>query len=376
MAPASARNLFCPLPHPRCHPEIAKPVRSTLEPSTDRHCATRGGDGYRRKVFPPPEPAPPPPIANKRVLGGLFRFESNSRDLINLVEAAYGGLPAQTFPNVTAEFRVEMHLVPRSANSRVTEPPAPQIRQEGVQLRANIDASNYVTIDPARHRARVVASEDMLQHAYHLRCELIEFAVFILAARGIGLVPLHAACVGRHGRGLLLLGGSGSGKSTLALHGLLHGLDLLAEDAVFVHPADLFATGVPNYLHLRRDAPDFTEDEAVRSWIGHAPVIRRRSGIEKFEVDLRGGYGRPAAGLLALVGAVFVSDQPAERPEASLTRLGAHQADRLFEADQPCAPSQPGWRRFKREIINRGVHQLRRGRHPRDSVDALRRLLD
>lgn len=369
------RNFFCLARHLRCHPEIANPVRSNLEPSIDRHGAVRGG-GYPRKVFPPPEPASPLLGATKRVLGGVFRFESNSHDLIDLVEAAYGGLPAQIFPNVVAEFRVELRLSSRRANPWAIEPPVPQVRQEGKRLHAGIDASNYVVIDPACRCARVVASEDMLQHAYHLRCELIEFAVFILAARGIGLVPLHAACVGRHGRGLLILGGSGSGKSTLALHGLLHGLDLLAEDAVFVRPSDLLATGVPNYLHLRSDALDSVEDDAIRRWVAHAPVIRRRSGVRKFEVDLRQEYGRPAAHSLALVGAVFVSAQAADHSDALLTELGAHEASRLLEADQPYAPTQPGWRRFKREIMDRGVHQLRRGRHPRDSVDAFCRLLD
>jgi hypothetical protein len=351
-------------------------VRSNLEPSIDRQGTVHGGDRCHRKVLPPPGPACPSLGATKRVLGGIFRFESNSRELIGLVEAAYGGLPAQTFPGVVVEFRIEMRLLPRHANPWTIEPPAPRIRQEGNRLRAVIDASNYVLIDPACRCARVVASEDMLQHAYHLRCELIEFAVFILAARGIGLVPLHAACVGRNGRGLLILGGSGSGKSTLALHGLLRGLDLLAEDAVFVHPSDLLATGVPNYLHLKSDALDFVANGAVRGWIAHAPVIRRRSGVRKFEVDLRQGPGRPATCPLALVGAVFVTARAADRPDALLTRLGAYEAGCLLEADQPYAPSQPGWRRFKREIIDRGIHQLRRGRHPRDSVDALCRLLD
>lgn len=351
-------------------------MRSNLKPSSDCHEAIRGGDGYRGKAFRPPEPAFPSQTAAKRVLGGLFRFESNNRDLIGLVEAAYGGLPSQTFTGAAAEFLVEMRLSSRRANSWATEPPAPRIWQEGNRLRAEIDASNCVVIDPECRHAQIVATEDMLQHAYHLRSELIEFAVFTLAARGIGLVPLHAACVGQHGRGLLLLGGSGSGKSTLALHGLLQGLELLAEDAVFVQPASLLATGVPNYLHLRREALDFVEDDAIRGWVARAPVIRRRSGVRKFEVDLRQKYGRSATGPLALVGAVFVSAQPAERADALLTRLGAHEASRLFEADQPYAPSQPGWRCFKREIMDRGIHQLRRGRHPRDSVDALCRLLE
>jgi hypothetical protein len=353
------------------------PVRSSAEPSIDRPGEIRRDVARHRKSFPPPGPACPSLlITSKRVLGGVFRFESNSRDLLDLVEAAYGGLPPQTFPDSTAEFRVDMRLLPRRMGTGAAEPPAPRIRHEGDRIRADIDASNYVRIDPARHRAQVVVSEDMLMHAYHLRCELIEFAVFILATRGIGLVPLHAACVGRRGRGVLLLGASGSGKTTLALHGLLRGLDLLAEDAVFVHPASLVATGVPNYLHLRSDAPDFVEDEAIRDWVTRAPVIRRRSGITKFEVDLRRRYGRPARGPLALAGAVFVSAQPAGRPDALLMPLHPDQVGRLLEADQPNASGQPGWRRFKRGIMDKGVHQLRRGCHPGDSIDALRRLLD
>ena len=350
-------------------------MRSNLEPSIDRGAVVRGGDGCRRKAFALLEPVGAPLETSKRVLGGVFRFESHSPELLELVEAAYGRLPSQAFPGIAAEFRVAMRLLPRSVNAWATEPPAPRIRQEGDRIRADIDDSNYVIIDCARCRAQIVATEDMLRHAYHLRCELIEFAVFVLATRGIGLAPLHAACVGIDGRGLLLLGASGSGKSTLALHGLVRGLDLLAEDAVFVQPATLLATGVPNYLHLRSDALDFIAGDAMLAWITHAPVIRRRSGVKKFEVDLRRGYGRPAPCPFALVGAVFVTPRPADDDNALLTRLSAQRAGRMLEADQPHASRQPGWRAFKRGIMEKGIHQLRRGRHPGDAIDALRRLL-
>lgn len=327
-------------------------------------------------MSPPPGPACATLSVSKRVLGGLFRFESNRGELLDAVEAAYGGLPPQAIPDITAEFRVEMRLLPRISNTWTTEPPVPRIRQQGDRIRAEIDDSNYVVIEPARHRAQIVATKDMLRHAYHLRCELIEFAVFVLATRGIGLAPLHAACLGSEGRGLLLLGTSGSGKSTLALHGLLRGLDLLAEDAVFVHPVTLLATGVPNYLHLRREALGFVSDDAIRGWISDAPVIRRRSGVQKFEVDLRRGFGRAATGPSALVGAVFLSAEPAEGHDALLTRLDADAADHWLDADQPNASRQPGWHAFKRGIMDKGLHQLRRGSHPDDAVDALRRLLD
>jgi hypothetical protein len=238
-----------------------------------------------------------------------------------------------------------------------------------------MDAANYVVLDPAQRQALVVASDDMLLRPYHLRYELIEFAVFTLATRGLGLVPLHGACVGRDGRGVLLLGASGAGKSTLALHSLLLGLDFLAEDAVFVQPERMLATGVANFLHVQADALRFVDDERSRRWVAGAPVIRRRSGVEKFEADLRQARGRLAPQPLALAGAVFVSSQLADDPAALLTPIPAGEIAARLRADQPYASGQPGWHRFEQQLIAQGVHELRRGRHPRSSVDALRQLL-
>lgn len=142
-----------------------------------------------------------------------------------------------------------------------------------------MDACNYLMLSVPQRRAMLVVSEDMLAHAYHVRYELIEFAVFLLAARGLGLVPLHGACVGRRGRSVLLLGASGAGKSTVALHSLLHGLDFVAEDGVFVAPNSLLTTGVANFLHLRAETLGLV-DPPTRAWISASPVIRRRSGVE------------------------------------------------------------------------------------------------
>lgn len=312
----------------------------------------------------------------KQVLGGHFRFESDSEALLHLVEAAYGGLPRHRLPGTAVEFRIELRLLPRQPSMGDREPP-PLRMQSGAGLICGVmDTSNYVMLAPAQGRALVVASEDMLGWPYHLRYELIEFAVFTLAARRLGLVPLHGACIGRRGRGVLLLGTSGSGKSTLALHGLLQGMDFLAEDAVFVQPQNLLATGVANYLHVQADALRFVDDDGARRWIGAAPVIRRRSGVEKFEADLRHGHGRLAAAPLALAGAVFVSSQSADDPDVLLRRVPCEDVVARLCADQPYASTQPGWSFFGQQLAQLGVHELRRGRHPRAAVEALRQLLD
>jgi hypothetical protein len=84
-------------------------------------------------------------------------------------------------------------------------------------LCATIDAGNYVVVDVGMSRALICVSKAMLQQPYYPRYELIELAFLTLATRGQALVPLHAACVGTNGNGVLLIGASGTGKSTLCL---------------------------------------------------------------------------------------------------------------------------------------------------------------
>lgn len=312
----------------------------------------------------------------KWVLGGCFVFESNSRPLLDLVETAYGGLPTHQLANAWPEFRVTLRLVSRNTPAHAGEPPLVQMQSGGGVLCGVMDASNYAVLMPEERRALIVASEDMLGHPYHLRYELIEFAVFTLAARGLGLVPLHGACMGWKGKGLLLLGASGSGKSTLALQGLLRGMDFLSEDAVFVHPESLQATGVPNYLHIKPDALRCVGDERARRWMGDASLIRRRSGVEKLEVDVREGSGHLAPAPLRLAGAVFVSSEQAQNPDVLLRGMPEGEAARRLAEDQPYASGQPGWCSFVHGMIALGMYELRRGLSPASSVDALLQLLE
>lgn len=313
----------------------------------------------------------------RRVLGADIRFVSDSEALLALADTAYDGLPEHRLSLDVPELRIELRMAERGPVAPMDEPP-PVRMQAGADLLCGVmDACNYAVISPARREALVVASADMLErHPYHVRYELIEFAVFVLAARVQSLVPLHGACVGRDGRGLLLLGGSGAGKSMLSLHAWLRGMDFLAEDAVFVQPDRLLATGVGNYLHLKDDAFRFVRDESLRRWISSAPTIRRRSGIEKYEADLRRGPGRLAATPLTLCGVVLVDARPATDPARRIAPLPPDAIPELLAADQPYAAAQPGWTRFVSGCQRIGAYRLHRGAHPEDGVDALSSLLD
>jgi energy-coupling factor transporter ATP-binding protein EcfA2 len=213
----------------------------------------------------------------------------------------------------------------------------------------------------------------MLNFPYHARYELIEFAVFTLAARVQGLVSLHGACVGEHGRGVLLMGPSGAGKSTVTLQCLLSGLDFMSEDAVFVTPDTLLATGVANFLHVRSDSLRWlARNQAAR--IRMSPVIQRRSGVRKFEVDLRRGDYHLAPAALEIGAVVFLSARSA--PGSPLLRpLSKQQLLERLAAEQAYAANQPQWAGFKRNVSRLDAFELRRGSHPQEAVEALRGII-
>jgi hypothetical protein len=312
-----------------------------------------------------------PPLA---LLGTEFHFEATHPALLALVDRAYQGLPAQRWPGAARSARVRLVQLEDEAMARWREPPTPRTCSGGGLLCGVSDGANFAVVSPGTRSALVALSPRMLRHPYHARYELLEFAVFTLAARVRALVPLHAACVGAGGRALLLVGDSGAGKSTLALHALLAGLELTSEDATFVCPSRLLASGVANYLHVRPDAVEQVRDRRSRQLIARSPVIRRRSGVEKLEVDLRLSRQRLAAAPARLAGIVFLSTARAATGALVRPLARAPALARLAES-QPYAAGTPGWSRFLRRAAALPLLELRRAAHPEAGAEALRALL-
>ena len=314
------------------------------------------------------------------LLGGRFRFESNSKELLALVDTAYAGLPNQQFLSMPKTFRVKLMLTPaparfsRRSAARHKEPPPVAMLQGAGFLGSATPSSTFVVLSPKERAGLVCVSEEMLRFPYHLRYEVIEFAVFTLACRAQGLVPLHAACVGLDGHGILLMGPSGSGKSTVALQCLLDGFDFLSEDSVFVAPNSMRATGTANFLHVREDSLCWLGRSRARSMIRNSPIIKRRSGVEKFEVDLRRGGFKLAKAPLKIIGVAFLSSRPAGTGPL-LRSLSTSETLARLKREQAYGASLPQWRAFSRNLLRLGGFEVRRGAHPSASVEALRSLL-
>jgi len=334
----------------------------------------------RSKLRPPDITSDPfrerrPPVSRVRLplLGGRFEFECESARLRRLVDWAYAGLPAHRLPKRSVAFRIRVALAPRHGRAHRLDAPRIDMLSGAGLLCGTTGDSDFAVVAPEERSALVTLSPRLLRFPYHARYELIEFAVFTLAARAQGLVPLHAACVGEDGRGLLLMGESGAGKSTTSLHCLLQGLEFVTEDSAFVTADTLLATGVPNFLHVRRDVLRFVPAACV-AMIRRSALIRRRSGVQKFEVDLRATGFRLARMPLKVTALVFASAHPA-REGILLEHLPRHEALLKLAACQPYAVGQAGWAGFVKRIAKVPAFELRRGRHPAEAVGALRRLL-
>jgi hypothetical protein len=311
-----------------------------------------------------------------QLLGAQFQFQSNSRQLLRLVESAYGGLPRHRLSGPGPRLTVRLQLMSgdRQRLSSRLEPPPLNMISGGGFLGGATQGSNFVVLSPREGSALVGISPQMMRFPYHTRYELIEFAAFSLAQRTQGLVSLHAACVGLRGRGILMMGPSGAGKSTLALLCLLQGLDFVSEDAVFVSPYSLLATGVANFLHVRADSLGWLAPEAAAD-IRRSPVIRRRSGVKKFELDLRAGKHRLAASAPRLGAVVFLSSRIARRGPL-LKPLSTSKLLTNLAKSQAYAANQPEWPIFEKRVRRLDAYELRRGAHPLEAVEALRVLLN
>jgi energy-coupling factor transporter ATP-binding protein EcfA2 len=303
-----------------------------------------------------------------QILGARIDFESNSRALLRLVDAAYAGLPRHRL-SPTPRLRVRLMLTEPGTKHGDGPPEIGMLG--GSRLLGGATASSTLAIlSPREGTALIVVSGDMLRHPYHVRYELIEFAVCTLAARAQRLVPLHAACVGRAGRGILLMGRSGAGKSTVALHCLLRGMEFVAEDGVFVTADSLLATGAANFLHVRSDSLGWLDGTREAALIRNSPVITRRSGVEKFEVDLRRPRWALSASPPKIGAVVFLSSQSAGGGPL-LRRMAPAELLAKLKSNQAYAAQQPQWRTFARNVARGEAFVLRRGRHPDDAVDAL-----
>ncbi len=101
----------------------------------------------------------------------------------------------------------------------------------------------------------------------------------------------------------------------------------------------------------------------------------RRSGVRKYEIDLRGGEYPLAERPMKLGAIVFLSSERAKDGKL-LKRLSQSEALPMLVREQAYAATQPSWKPFLRSAGRLPSFELRRGQHPSEAVAMLRELIE
>jgi len=125
-----------------------------------------------------------------------------------------------------------------------------------------------------------IVSEHLIADVELFRCNVLAVIAGVLAP-SLGLIGLHAGCVVRNGKAVLLAAASGVGKSTLTLALAMRGWSLLSDDWTFL-AGELTGLSVWGMLTALKLLPD-----AVRYYPGLAALCPAPAlnGEMSFEVD-------------------------------------------------------------------------------------------
>lgn len=187
---------------------------------------------------------------NYAIAGLICNLSSNSEDILKSARETF---PVIDNPIAPADFTLRFWV----DDADVSMPPWPQPYVRGILHRvfAGFDTKSSLLADLQTKRAFGRFSPAMAGDALHWRAFIYPVLMSILAG-SLGLVELHASCVAKKGKGLILLGPSRSGKSTLAMALAQAGFQLLSDDRTFcfLHGDKVGAYGLPRPLKLRHEA--------------------------------------------------------------------------------------------------------------------------
>src|SRR5262249_45345645 len=122
------------------------------------------------------------------LLGAQFQFESEHVGLLRLVDHAFADLPRYRLARREPILRLRLQLTSAPRKARRSEPPSLRMMSGAGLLAGAADGSTFAVLSPEQRAGLVAVAPQMLRFPYHTRYELIEFAVFTLAARVLGLV--------------------------------------------------------------------------------------------------------------------------------------------------------------------------------------------
>jgi hypothetical protein len=158
-------------------------------------------------------------------------------------------------------------------------PAAPGCRARRHLMTRIADQDNFYVADLLRGYSLVWVTAAAVKHRSYFRQEFLESAGLCHIANRYA-APVHAACVAREGRGVLLCGDSGAGKSTLAFACARAGWTYVSDDASFVLQGGAGRRVVGN-CHMMRFRPSAGE---LFGEVAGRPMTPRAGGKPSIEV--------------------------------------------------------------------------------------------
>jgi hypothetical protein len=165
-------------------------------------------------------------------------------------------------------------------------PPAPVVRAHRQLLTIVTNPENQAVCDLGAGYAYAWLTYGTLHHRSYLRYHYIEAIALILISNTYA-TAIHAACVSRHGRGVLLCGDSGAGKSTLAYACARAGWTYTSDDACYL----LRAAGQPRVAGNSRQIRFRPSASELFPELGGREITPRAEGKPSVEIptaELRG----------------------------------------------------------------------------------------
>lgn len=160
-------------------------------------------------------------------------------------------------------------------------PPLPIRRQYDHMYLILADVQNQAVLDLRTGANFVWLSEGALSDIQYLRHNFLEKVIYLLLGAAF-VTDIHAACVGRWGKGILLCGDSGAGKSTLAYGCARAGWTYTSDDTCYLinEAQEARVIGHAHRVRFRPQARSLFPE--LQSW----PVIQRMEGKPSMEVPI------------------------------------------------------------------------------------------
>ncbi|HTS35889.1 MAG TPA: hypothetical protein VMH04_09470 [Candidatus Solibacter sp.] len=211
------------------------------------------------------------------VAGAGCTLSTNSEEIIAAARTSFRRVTKLATLDFSLRFWVE-----ESAQSQ-SPWPNPYVRGLDHLVFAGFDCTSSILADLQTRQVIGRFSAAMAADAAHWRNVIFPIVVSILGG-SLGFVELHASCIAKDGRGLLLIGPSRSGKSTLAMALNAAGFTALSDDRAFCSRVDgrLQAWCPSRPVKLRPDAARWFDE-----YRGREPTAVQ-NGVRVFHCEPRG----------------------------------------------------------------------------------------